>query len=252
MRMYAALVPLSLATFGTGAIAGGGDWDWQLGGPHDFNVDVGMLDLDPDEVTAPDIAALNGRGVRATAYVSVGTLEDWRADFGDFPAKVVGKAYDGWPGENFLDIRDIATLEPIMRARFETAAAMGFAAIEPDNLDVHINESGFGITAAETVTYAKAMARIAHEMGLEIAEKNLPDLVPQLAGTMDFMIAEDCFADGWCEKTRPFIERGKPVYDAEYTDTGVDWGAACSYAKSVGISMILHNRDLAGPALDHC
>jgi hypothetical protein len=76
--------------------------------------------------------------------------------------------------------------------------------------------------------------------------------VPALVDTMDFMIAEACFADGWCAKTLLYLARGKPVYDVEYTDTGVDWAAACTYARGVGISMILHNRDLAGPALDHC
>lgn len=227
-------------------------WDWQLQGPYDLSVDVDVIDLDPDEVTAAQVAALNERGVGTIAYVSVGTLENWRNDKGAFPDRVVGNTYGDWPDEKFLDIRDLDALLPLMEQRFQTAADMGLTAIEPDNMDVYINESGFDISADDTVLYITSLADIAHDLGLEMGQKNVPELTPQLVDILDFMVAEACYADGWCDDTLLYIEAGKPVFDVEYTDTNVDWAAACSYAQSVGISMILHDRDLAGPAIETC
>lgn len=237
---------------GPGANGGSQTWDWQLSETVDLSGNVDVIDLDPDNVTQAQIDDLVARGILTIAYVSVGTLEDYRDDVGDFPAQVVGKVYDDWPDEKFLDIRDIATLSPLMQARFQKAKDLGFAAIEPDNMDVYQNDSGFTISAAETVTYVLHLADMAHGMGMQIGQKNVPELTPDLYQSMDFMIAEACFDDGWCNDTLLYIQAGKPVFDVEYTDTSVNWHAACNYAKSVGISMILHNRDLTGPAVDTC
>lgn len=226
-------------------------WDWQLSA-MDLGVDVDVIDLDPDNVTAAQIAALKARGIDTIAYVSVGTVEDYRDDAGDFPASVVGNTYGAWPDEKFLDVRDHDTLLPIMTARFQRAADQGFDAIEPDNMDVHINDSGFDISAEDMVSYVLALSDVAHGMGLEIGQKNAPELVPQLVGDMDFMIAEGCYVDGWCDQTLPYIAAGKPVFDAEYTDTAVNFDAACAYANSVGISMVLKDRDLTGAAVASC
>lgn len=227
-------------------------WDWQLSDPMELGVDVDVIDLDPDNVSAAQIAALKARGVETIAYVSVGTVEDYRDDAADFPANVVGKVYGAWPDEKFLDIRNTAALNSIMSARFAHAKAMGFEAIEPDNMDVYQNDSGFTISAAATVTYVRGLADIAHGMGLEIGQKNVPELTDQLIDQMDFMIAESCYQDGWCDQVLAYVAAGKPVYDAEYTDRPIDWAAACSYANSVGISMVLKDRDLTGAAVSTC
>ena len=229
-----------------------GRWEWQLQAPISIPEQTGVADLDPDEVSADEVAALVARGVHPIAYISVGTWEDWRGDADAFPEAVLGRAYDGWEGERFLDIRDQATLLPIMRARFARAKAMGFTAIEPDNIDLHINDTGFGLTASDVTAYVTALAEMAHEMGLRIGQKNAPELVPALVSHMDFIVTEDCFADGWCDATRPYFAVGKLVLAAEYTDTGVDWTAACAWALEAGAFMILAPRDLDGPARAHC
>lgn len=234
-----------------GGNAGIPTWDWQLSAVN-LNVDVDVIDLDPDAVSSAQIAALKARGIDTIAYISVGTLENWRSDAGAFPGSVIGKIYGDWPDERFLDIRDRETLLPLMEARFRAAADKGFVAIEPDNMDVYTNDSGFAVSKRDTVLYVLDLAEIAHGMDLQIGQKNVPELVPDFVDFLDFMIAEDCFADGWCGQTLPYIEAGKPVFAAEYDDTGVDFGAACTYANSVGISMVLKDRDLTGPALASC
>lgn len=226
-------------------------WDWQLQDPK-LRPRSDVMDLDPDEVTRRQVRRLGAQGTTTIAYVSVGTRERWRGDRDAFPASVVGRAYDGWAGERFLDIRKVERLRPIMRARFERAARMGFDAIEPDNMDVHVNDSGFAVRPRHTVRYMRAMAGEAQALGLEIGQKNAPELVPRLVDTLDFMVTEDCFADGWCRKTLPYIRAGKPVYAAEYTDTGVNMRRACRFAARHGITMSQFDRDLSGPAIRQC
>ena len=58
-------------------------------------------------------------------YIDVGTAENWRSDYSSFPASVMGSS-NGWPGERWLDIRQLAVLEPIMTARFQMCREKGF------------------------------------------------------------------------------------------------------------------------------
>lgn len=232
-------------------IQSGSYWDWQLGGPFSFSRDVQVMDTDPDEATVAQIAALNARGVKTICYVSIGTVENYRDDVAAFPAAVVGRVYGDWPDERFLDIRQRDVLLPIMTARFQRCKDMGFDAIEPDNMDVHDNDSGFRISAADTVAYVYALAQVAHGMGLEIGQKNVPELTGQLVGRLDFVITEDCFADGWCGGVSAYAAASKDILNAEYTDTGVDWPAACAYGVANDVHMILKDRDLSA-ALQTC
>ena len=226
-------------------------WDWQLSEPIRAPQGVAVFDTDPDSVSARTIARLNARGVYTICYVSVGTLEDYREDRAAFPRSVIGRTYEDWPDERFLDVRQLDVLLPLMRARFQRCKDMGFAAIEPDNMDVYDNESGFRLSRRDGVRYIKALADMAHGMGLEIGQKNVPEITRQLIGDMDFVITEDCFSDGWCEDVSAYSAAGKPVLAAEYTDTNVDWAAACAFARANDYSMILKDRDLTA-ALETC
>ncbi len=227
------------------------DWDWQLSEPIRAPRGIEVFDTDPDGVSARTIARLNARGVYTICYVSVGTLEDYREDRRAFPASVIGRTYGEWPDERFLDVRQLDVLLPLMRARFQRCKDMGFQAIEPDNMDVYDNESGFRISRRDGIAYIKALSDMAHGMGLEIGQKNVPEITRQLIGSMDFVITEDCFSDGWCEDVSAYIRAGKPVLAAEYTDTGVNWAAACAFARANDYSMILKDRDLTA-ALETC
>ncbi len=218
-------------------------WDWQLTEPFDLSRDVAVMDLDPDNHSAADIAALKARGITTICYISVGTAENYRDDYDSFPAAVLGNTYDDWPDERFLDIRQIGALIPIMAARFQRCADMGFDAIEPDNIDVHVNDSGFPITELDSLRYIRVLTDIAHGINMQIGQKNVPDLTAKLAGTLDFALTEDCFADGWCDQVADYARAGKPVYAAEYTDTGVDFAAACATAPA-NYHFIQKDRDL--------
>lgn len=243
------VVGLLLALSSTDALAWekfspGESWDWQLTEPIDLERKVEVLDLHPDLVDADAMRALQARGAKTICYVSVGTLEKTSPDRDRFPKEVVGKVYGDWPDERFLDIRRLDVLLPLMKARFLACKALGFDAVEPDNMDVHENESGFPISEEHVASYVLALAKIAHEAGLAIGQKNVPELTGRFVGTLDFAIAESCFQDGWCEELAPYVAAGKAVFDAEYLDRPLDLAAACRVARALDISMIVKDRDL--------
>ncbi len=240
-----AIICAVLASAGPAAAAPlpGVAWDWQLSGPVSAPR-VAVFDTDPDSVTAAQVAALNASGIYTICYVSVGTVEKDRDDRAAFPASAVGRIYGDWPDERFLDVRALDLLLPLMKARFQRCKAMGFAAVEPDNMDGFENRSGFPLTATDAVRYVTALAGMAHGMGLEIGQKNVPDLTADLIAHMDFAIAESCYQDGWCNLIAAYTRAGKPVFDAEYNDRNINWTGACAQAATLGISMILKDRDL--------
>ena len=60
----------------------------------------------------------------------------------------------------------------------------------------------------------------------------------------DFAITEDAFYFDWIKEMLPFIEAGKPVFAAEYTDMDVNFNAACAWGREHKVSFILKNRIL--------
>ncbi len=219
-------------------------WQWQLDSTDvDASLAVQVIDLDYETDPAV-IAALKEKGIRAICYISVGSWENWRPDANQFPAELLGKRYRGWPGERWLDIRRLDLLAPLLGARLDHCQKSGFDAIEPDNMDIASNASGFPITYADQLAFAQWLAQEAHARGLAIGQKNAPEMTADLVDVFDFAISEDCFAQGWCEELLPYNNAGKAVFAAEYTDTDVDFPAACKWATQTDFSFILKNRDL--------
>lgn len=220
-------------------------WQWQLSDmPVDLSIDVDVYDIDLFENDASVVAALHAQGRKVVCYMSVGSWEDWRPDADQFPASVIGADYEGWPGENWLDIRQIEVLAPVMRARLDLCRDKGFDGIEPDNIDGYTNDTGFPLTDEDQIRYNLWLADEAHARGLSIGLKNDPDQVAELLPYFDWALTEDCFAEGWCEEMAPFIQMGKPVFAAEYTDTGVNIEQLCPEAEPLGFSLILKDREL--------
>ena len=220
-------------------------WQWQLSEPPvDLTVEAQVYDIDLFDNATTVVEQLHEQGRKVIGYISVGSREDWRPDAGHFPPELLGKDYDGWPGEKWLDIRRIDLLGPIMRARLDLCKEKGFDAVEPDNIEIHGNDSGFPISYADQLAYAGWLADEAHARGLAIGLKNAADMVTEALPFFDFAITEDCFVQGWHERVLPFIAAGKPVFAAEYTDTEVDFQAACAWGRAHKISFIQKNRIL--------
>ncbi|GAA2281869.1 endo alpha-1,4 polygalactosaminidase [Nonomuraea roseoviolacea subsp. roseoviolacea] len=204
-------------------------WQWQLSSlPARPFLDVQMYDIDGfDARDGAVVRALKadrpGRGV--VCYISAGSLEDWRPDAGRFPASVVGKELDGWPGERWLDIRQYrGRLGEIMKARLDMCRAAGFDAVEPDNVDGFSNDTGFPIRASDQLAYNTWLANEAHRRGLSVALKNDVEQIPRLLPYFDFALNEECWSNDECTTAQndgeygydQFVQAGKAVFQVEY------------------------------------
>jgi endo-alpha-1,4-polygalactosaminidase (GH114 family) len=190
------------------------------------------------------IDEFHARGAKVICYISVGSWEDKRPDADLFSPEVLGKDYEGWPGERWLDIRRIDLLSSIMQARLDLCKSKGFDGVEPDNIEIHDNHTGFPLTYADQLAYAHWLADEAHARGLAIGIKNAPDMVTDSLPFFDFAITEDAFYYGWVDQMLPFIAAGKPIFAAEYTDMDVDFQAACAWGRQHDVNFIQKNRIL--------
>lgn len=223
----------------------GTSWQWQLDDlPADLSINAQVFDIDLFENDATVVEKLHQQGRKAICYLNAGSWENWRPDKDQFPASVIGKSYEGWPGEKWLDIRQIDLLAPLLRTRLDLCRQKGFDAVEPDNLDGFSNDTGFPIKAADQIRYNIWLADEAHQRGLSIGLKNDPDQAAELEPYFDWAMTEDCFEERWCNKMLPFIQKGKAVLSAEYTDTGASLDTFCPQAKELQFAAMLKNREL--------
>jgi len=219
-------------------------WQWQIGNDDiDTSIPADVYDIDL-YVDQAIIDKLHSQDRKVICYISVGSWEDWRPDQDQFPEEVLGNDYEGWPGERWLDIRKLGQLAPILRARFDLCKAKGFDAIEPDNMEIYTNKTGFPLTYEDQLNFARWLADEAHSRGLAIGQKNAPDMVKDVLELYDFAITEDAFYYHWAADMSPYIEAGKAVFAAEYTDLGGDFERYCTQNKELDFSLILKQREL--------
>ncbi|MEP7133593.1 MAG: endo alpha-1,4 polygalactosaminidase [Chloroflexota bacterium] len=219
-------------------------WQWQIGNNDiDTSIEADVYDIDL-YVDQAIIDELHAKGRKVIGYISVGSWEDWRPDKDQFPPEVLGKDYEGWKGEKWLDVRRIDLLAPIMLARLNLCQAKGFDAVEPDNVEVYTNDTGFPLTYDDQLKFALWLADEVHKRGLAIGQKNASDQIADLVDVYDFAITEDYFYYKQAELMLPYIKAGKPVFAAEYTDLPGDFAAFCKQSKQLNFSTILKKRGL--------
>jgi hypothetical protein len=210
-----------------------------------------VYDIDGENSTAAEVAAIHAAGAIAVCYVDVGTLEKGRSDYSQFPASVLGPVLPDWPDENWLLVTaaNQSVVLPLMKARFVNwCQAKGFDAIEPDNLDGWSNIPD-DLTQADNLAYDLAIAQQAHALPLSIGLKNLAtDLsktqLPMFVGAFDWALNEQCYEYSECDaytQAGSFLPAGKAVFDVEY-NTSPD----CTQANQSHINAQLTDLDLVG------
>lgn len=248
----------------------GTTWYWQLRETVDTSVDAQVYDIDLFDNTNQLVEELHGKGRKVICYINVGAYEDWREDSYKFTTdgkepksdgsnldrNIVGKPYEGWDGEYWLNIRE-QKVRNIMKSRFEECKGKGFDGVEPDNIDSYdpTEKTGFNITQKDQIDYDEWLAETAHNLGLSIGLKNDPGNAEDLVNAFDWALTEDCFAQNWCTDMKPFIDKEKAVFAAEYTDqmnstTFTD--TVCNQAQQMKFSAILLNRNLNGKPVAKC
>jgi hypothetical protein len=178
-------------------------------------VNANVFDIDMFDNGARVVGALHRSGRRVMCYIDAGTWEKWRPDARRFPRSLLGRG-NSWPGERWLDIRRLAALRPLMRARIDLCARRGFDAVEFDNVDGYANDTGFPLTGSDQLSYNTWLANAAHRRGLSVALKNDLGQVRTLLPYFDFALDEQCFQYRECGALRPFVAAGKAVFEVEY------------------------------------
>lgn len=224
-------------------------WHWQLKGAVDTRIDATVYDIDLFDSPPALIDELHARGRRVVCYFSAGSSEDWRPDFAAFDPATLGEPLDGWPGERWLDTR-AASVRSLMRARLDLARSKGCDGVEPDNMDAYLNRPGFALDAQTQADYNRFIAREARSRGLAVGLKNDVDQLDLLVEEFDFAVNEQCHQYEECAGYAVFIERGKPVFNAEYRREWVDDVAEremlCSRARGAGLRTLVLPLELDG------
>jgi hypothetical protein len=218
----------------------GTTWQWQLNGSVDLSVDAQVYDVDGFTTSADTVRELHNRGRKVICYVEVGSAEDFRPDHGAWPKEVLGKD-NGWKGEKWIDIRNPEKLKPVIAARFDMCRDKGFDGIEPDLMDGYANDTGFPITAAHQLAFNRWVADIAHARGMSVGLKNDVEQVPQLVGSFEFAVNEECAEFDECDGLKPFIDAGKAVFHAEYKAAPASF---CAESKALKLSSVKKNLNL--------
>jgi len=224
-------------------------WQWQLQGKIDTSIDADVYEVDGFEVASKTVANLHRQGRKAICYLDVGSWENYRPDAGRFPKTVLGRAYEGYPDERWLDIRRIDLLAPILRHRLDLCRRKGFDGVEPDNIAGYENKTGFPLSAGDQLRFNRWVAREVHRRGMAVALKNDPGQVGQLLGSFDFAVVEECFAYDECGRFSPFVAAGKRVFVAEYEEP---LAAICDQAERLRFSVIRKDYDLFAMPWEPC
>jgi Glycoside-hydrolase family GH114 len=214
----------------------GMEWQWQLSCDTaqtctNLEVHVPFYVIDAVGNPASTVAAIHKRGEHAYCYVDIGSWEETRSDVSRFPESVLGKRYEGWPKERWLDIRQLGILAPIMIARMKVCVDKGFDGVEFDNVEDYDNPTGFPITEGESAYYTAWMANQAHKMGLSTSWENAPTIITALEPYMEALLFESCYNHGFCQKSAPMIDAGKWVGGVEYKADLKDMRFCPTYAK---------------------
>jgi hypothetical protein len=223
-------------------------WYWQIQGTVNNSEPVAAYDIDGFDNTAAEVAALHAQGKHVICYVDVGTAENFRPDYSAFPVSALGSS-NGWPGEKWLDIRQLGALEPLMIKRFDICKEKGFDAVEPDNMDGYSNSTGFPLTAAEQLTYNEWVATEVHSLGMAVLQKNDGEQAAQLEPYFDGALDEQCNEYSECSSFQAYLSAGKPVLNAEY---GLATSAFCAPDNSTGIMGARFGLELNGTTFEHC
>jgi hypothetical protein len=223
-------------------------WYWQLTGNVKNNEPVAAYDIDGFENSAAEVATLHGQGKHVVCYIDVGTAENFRPDYDKFPESVLGKS-NGWPGERWLDIRQLSVLEPIMTARFEMCKEKGFDAVEPDNMEGYANDTGFPLTAEDQLVYNEWVANEVHSLGMAVLQKNDGEQTRELLPYFDGALTEQCNQYHECANFEPYLAAGKPVLNAEYRLPNRKF---CAKDNAAGIMGARYNLALNGKKYKPC
>ena len=188
-----------------------------------LNANKAYVLLDPFEDKASEaVASLKANGNEVGAYISIGTGEDWRADFSALKPYLAKQQWGEWPGEYFVDNTTTGVLD-VMKARIDQIAVWGFDWVEFDNMDWALYDEvredyKLNVTKAEGIAYFQELCDYVHQKGMKCMSKN----VVEAAGNFDGVTYES-YSDekNWWDEsgTQAFLAAGKLMIIVHYNES---------------------------------
>jgi hypothetical protein len=219
-------------------------WQWQLQGAINGTYDADVYDIDLFDTPSSVIDELHDADRLVICYFSAGSYEEWREDAAEFVDEDLGESLDGWEGERWVDIRS-ESIRSVMQSRLDLAAERGCDGVEPDNVTAHNNSTGFDIGAEDQLSFNTFLADSSRERGLLVGLKNDLIQIPELVALFDFAVNEECVEYDECDAYGPFVDAGKPVFGAEYSEAALnDPDATCAAAAAAGLTALILPLDL--------
>ncbi|MFV0406495.1 MAG: endo alpha-1,4 polygalactosaminidase [Propioniciclava sp.] len=216
----------------------------QLFGVPEVPADAEVVILDGADTPETTVRQLTESGTTVLCYINAGAIEDWRSDAEDFRPSLIGRPLTDWPGERWLDIRQRDQLAPIMATRMDECLRKGFAGVDPDNVDGYVVDTGFELAPADAAAYEQMLAALAHERGLLVGLKNAVEIIPEVAGVVDFAVNEQCLQLGECDAYATLARLKKPILHVEY---GLPYEQVCA-AQLPGFSSVVADQGLGAGA----
>ena len=228
-------------------------WYWQLQGELK-KYSVKLYDIDLFDTSKDKINELKKEGKTVICYFSAGSYENWRDDANQFKESDLGNDLDGWEGERWVDIRS-KNVREIMKQRLDLAKNKGCDGVEPDNVDGYTNNTGFNLTYDDQIDYNKFLSNEAKKRGLLVGLKNDLDQIKDLVDYFDFALNEQCHEFNECDYLMPFIQKNKPVFNAEYDSyylSSDNFNQLCEDANNRKFMTAVYSKDLNGSLYKPC
>ena len=222
-------------------------WLAQLDGAVDIERDADLFYLDPEQQNAGDLATLRAQGRHYLCYLSAGSVESFREDAAEFPARAIGNALESYPRERWLDVRDGAVRD-LMAKRVTALAAFGCAGVPPSSLSVHAADTGFDLTLPDALDYARWLAERIHAAGMSAGLTGPSSLTNELWQSFDFGLAISCVNGSACAEYEPFQSAKKPVLHLEVGGES-DAVVVCNAAKLLGFSVLVSDAGFTGRSI---
>jgi hypothetical protein len=193
------------------------------------------------------VSAIHANGAHAIGYINAGSIENFRADYGQYVSFnnsagcngcLIGATYFGYRNEHWLSLSDDGSVTGInpntgvretpaqfirdeLTLRMASARASRFDAIEFDNVESYTNKNGFNTTAAQQLAFNESIANLAHANGFTVGLKNDLGQAGDLQPYFDFAMNEQCFQYSECGTPAPGLQAwpstyGKAVFNVEY------------------------------------
>jgi len=182
--------------------------------------------IDPfQEGIAASILDIKANGNEIGGYISIGTGENWRADFPQLQPYLVTKQWGQWEGEYFVN-KTTSGIIPLMKARIDSMAEWGCDWVEFDNMDWVFdddlrNQYGFQVTESEGIAYYQELCDYVHQKGMKCMAKNLVEGASEFDGVLYESSGNE---KNWWDNsgTQSFLDAGKLVIINHYNENNCD------------------------------